>query len=86
MKTTFFPYVAKDLQGNTIFQSNMDVDNIIELRRNEKYDIQGKKMIFYVNRGDEDMTFTFDMKDIKEARKIYNDQKMEQHLTQKENK
>ena len=70
MKTTFFPYTAKDLQGNIIFQSNMDVDNIIELRRNEKYDIQDGKMIFYVHRGDEDMTFTFDMENIKKVRKI----------------
>lgn len=72
MKTIFLPYTAKDLQGNTIFQSNMDVDNIIELRRNKKYDIGDEKMIFYVNRGDEDITFTFNMEDIRKARKIYN--------------
>jgi len=78
MKTTFFPYTAKDLKGNIIFQSNMDADNIIELRRNEKYNIKDEKMIFYVNRGDEDITFIFDMEDIKKIREI---QKQKKQIT-----
>ena len=70
METRFFRYVARDAKKNVVFKSRMDAENIVYLTKNEDYDIKKDKMIFYVNRGDEDMTFAFSLKDVEKARLV----------------